>query len=164
MSFLVKAFNELGKEFLGMCTLVVCGKIDPNYPEIADSVTTEQKGNIIATGRIPESDLRALYSGASCFVNPSLVEGFGLTYLEAQSSRIPVLASDIPVAREVLSDSAMFFNPNERRDFVDKLTNILQSENQRRDLVLKGVKNLERFSWQKVAQETERIYQEILSK
>lgn len=164
LGFLVESFKKLDEELFNNYNLVICGKVDPNYPEIADSIFDEKKGSIIATGRISQSDLAVLYSGATCFVSPSLVEGFGLTYLEAQSSKVPVLASDIPVSREILNDSAKFFDPKNKQDFLEKLSEILLNKSVREHLVDKGMRNLERFSWQKAALETEKIYQEVLSK
>jgi glycosyltransferase involved in cell wall biosynthesis len=92
-----------------------------------------------------------------------LVEGFGLTYLEAQSNKIPVLASDIPVAREILGDSALFFDPTDQNDLISKLEKILRDDVVRNDLVAKSQVNLQRFVWEIAAEKTEEIYRKVLS-
>jgi len=62
-------------------------------------------------GFIPDSDLGALYQNSVAFVFPSLSEGFGLPGLEAMSVGTLVLASDIPVLKEVYKGNAVYFNP-----------------------------------------------------
>ncbi len=59
-----------------------------------------------------DDDLLAdLFEGASCFVYPSLAEGFGMPLLEAARLGCPIACSDIPPFREVLGDGGVFFDP-----------------------------------------------------
>ena len=163
LDFLIRAFLGSGDEILEKYNLVVCGKIDPNYPEVGRTLDQANKDRVIAVGKVPEQDLVDLYSGARCFVSPSLVEGFGLTYLEAQGNQLPILASDIPVANEILGNSAFFFNPRDIKDLISKLNRLLSNEDLRADLIAKGRVNLQRFSWEITARQTEEIYRNILS-
>jgi len=63
---------------------------------------------VTLTGHVPDEDLAAIYSGARALVFPSDDEGFGLPTVEALACGTPVVASDIPVLREVLGDRATF--------------------------------------------------------
>lgn len=163
LDFLLKAFLGSKDEILEKYNLVVCGKIDPNYPELGKALAQANMDHVIAVGKVSEKELTALYSGATCFVSPSLAEGFGLTYLEAQASKVPVLASDISVAREILGDSAIFFNLGDTKDLRSKLDRVLGDESLRNDLIAKGNANYQKFSWEKAAEKTEEIYGEVLS-
>jgi glycosyltransferase involved in cell wall biosynthesis len=58
------------------------------------------------TGYLPADELRALVAGAACLVYPSRYEGFGLPPLEAFACGTPVVASDLPVIREVTGTHA----------------------------------------------------------
>jgi alpha-1,3-rhamnosyl/mannosyltransferase len=62
-------------------------------------------------GRVSDEDLRALYRRAAVFAFPSLGEGFGLPVLEAMAAGTPVVASDIPVLREVGGDAVRYADP-----------------------------------------------------
>ncbi len=66
----------------------------------------EELAGVTLTGRIPDDDLAALYTGARALVFPSEDEGFGLPTVEALACGTPVVASDAPAAREVLGDRA----------------------------------------------------------
>jgi glycosyltransferase involved in cell wall biosynthesis len=79
--------------------LVLVGATKPWAHELPD---------VTLTGRVPDEDLAAIYTGARALVFPSDDEGFGLPTVEALACGTPVVASDIPVLREVLGDRATF--------------------------------------------------------
>ncbi|MEJ7798091.1 MAG: glycosyltransferase family 1 protein [Solirubrobacteraceae bacterium] len=88
---LVKAPREL--------PLVLVGATRPWAHELPD---------VTLTGHVPDDDLAAIYSGARALVFPSDDEGFGLPTVEALACGTPVVASDLPVLREVLGERATF--------------------------------------------------------
>jgi glycosyltransferase involved in cell wall biosynthesis len=65
-------------------------------------------GRIIQRRGIDRTELAALYAGASMVIFPSEAEGFGLPLVEALAAGAMVLASDIPVLREVGGDAAAY--------------------------------------------------------
>jgi glycosyltransferase involved in cell wall biosynthesis len=79
--------------------LVLVGATRPWAHELPD---------VILTGQVSDDDLAAIYSGARALVFPSDDEGFGLPTVEALACGTPVVASDLPVLREVLGDRATF--------------------------------------------------------
>ncbi len=79
--------------------LVLVGATKPWAHELPD---------VTLTGRVPDEDLAAIYTGARALVFPSDDEGFGLPTVEALACGTPVVASDIAVLREVLGDRATF--------------------------------------------------------
>ncbi len=79
--------------------LVLVGATKPWAHELPD---------VTLTGHVPDDDLAAIYSGARALVFPSDDEGFGLPPIEALACGTPVVASDLPVLREVLGDRATF--------------------------------------------------------
>lgn len=56
-----------------------------------------------------DADLQFLYSNCRALVFPSVAEGFGLPIVEAAHFGAPVIASDIPVFREVGGDGVIYF-------------------------------------------------------
>lgn len=66
---------------------------------------------VVCTGRIPDPELAALYSGASALVTASINEGNNLPPLEALACGTQVIATDIPPLRETLGPAASFYDP-----------------------------------------------------
>lgn len=61
---------------------------------------------VIRTGYLERTDLQSVVAGAGCLAFPSLYEGFGIPPVEALACGVPVVASDLPVTREVLGAAA----------------------------------------------------------
>jgi glycosyltransferase involved in cell wall biosynthesis len=63
-------------------------------------------GAVVSAGYLDTVDLRRLVAGAALLAYPSVYEGFGLPPLEAFAAGVPVVASDLPVVREVTGELA----------------------------------------------------------
>lgn len=122
------------------------GKLDPALEPYA-----AQKG--IAPGRIrwrgpvSDSELAGVFADADGFVWPSFHEGFGLPPLEAQSYGAPVLASDIPINREILQDSALYFAAAEPPALAALMTDLAGDGSRREELRERSRRNADRFTW-----------------
>lgn len=66
---------------------------------------------LLTMGTIPYAQLPETYAEHDVFVFPSISETFGHPMTEAMASGIPIVAADVPVNREVLGDSALFYTP-----------------------------------------------------
>jgi glycosyltransferase involved in cell wall biosynthesis len=88
-----------------------------------------------------------LYRDASVVVAHSLLEGFGMTPLEAMAQGTPVVASDIPAHREVCGDAALYYDPSDRTQLFAAIQRILREPDLAETLVSAGKERLTRFSW-----------------
>ncbi len=102
------------------------------------------------------------YREASLFVSISLLEGFGLTPLEAVNLGCPVVCSNIEVFRETLKNSCIFVDPKKIKDIKNGMERVLKSAIIQKKLVSRGKMRVKQFTWQKCAQSTSKIYNEIL--
>lgn len=92
--------------------LVAVGHHASNVPEVAHLLARERSGDfVIFTGRVEDTDLACLYSGAAAFVTASVNEGNNLPPLEALACGSHVIVTDIPPLRETLGEAADFYNP-----------------------------------------------------
>lgn len=116
---------------------------------------------IIFPGWIDEGDKPILLQMASCFVFPSLYEGFGIPIIEAMAAGTPVVCSDIPVLREIAGDAALFCDPKNSQEFVENISKILSDGNLRNNLIAKGKNISQEFTWQKTVNKTQEIYKSL---
>lgn len=111
---------------------------------------------VLFTGNINDQELYAWYKGASALVMPSYYEGFGLPIVEAMHFNIPIIASDIPVLKEIGKDNILYFNPHDPNSIKDKMTQIIQ-------LSTLGKYPLWR-SWTETAKDIIHIFEKITNK
>jgi glycosyltransferase involved in cell wall biosynthesis len=126
-----------------------------------------QQGMLLHLEKVAQEELPYLYSGAQCFIFPSVGEGFGLPPCEAMQCGCPVLLSDIPAHRYIGADAALYFDPYDAADIAAKLKMILLDENHNHlsaDLIKKGFNNIQRFSAEAVLPQWEALFRETASK
>lgn len=112
-------------------------------------------------GYVPDSDLAPLLSGASLLLFPSLYEGFGIPILEAYTCNVPVVTSNISCMPEAAGGAAILVDPYDVNSIADGIKEALSKP---KTLITKGLKVVANYSWQKNAQETLGVYNEVAGK
>ncbi len=111
-------------------------------------------------GRLSDKDVLSWYEKSFALVQPSLSEGFGLTGIEAMAAGLPLLASDIPIFKEIYQDAFIPFDPQSTKSFITAV-HTLEKEN-RTTLMATGTKVASTYSWKRMAEETLREYKKVL--
>jgi len=156
---LVDAFSELGDSGV---QLVLAGKRGWLAEPVFQRVKELGLGDAVRfPGYVEDSDLPALLSGAACFAFPSLHEGFGFPVLEAQACGTPVVASSLSSVPEVAGEAALFVDPSDSGALAQALARILHDEPLRTALIEKGFANLQRFSWQRCAEQVLAVLERV---
>jgi len=159
LSRLVEAYLLIRKRIPEL-RLVCIGKHDYFYTrlqtDVAKSLAVE---NVIFPGEVSNAALVRWYRHAAAFVFPSLAEGFGIPGLEAMQFSCPVLASDIPVFREIYGGAANYFDQTDVVDMADEITSILKQDKLRRTLISLGKTQVKKYSWKKMAKSTLSLYE-----
>lgn len=106
--------------------------------------------------------LATLYHCASVFVYPSLYEGFGLPLLEAMSCNCPVVTTRCGSIPEVAGAAAEYCDLDQPDGISVAIWNVLSNEKYSDYLIEQGKKNLDKFSWDRCASQTESIYRSLL--
>lgn len=94
---------------------------------------------------LSEEDLRAVYTHAEIVLFPSLAEGFGLPPVQAAACGVPVVASDLPVLREVMAGAAEFVAPHDPHAMAVAVTQLIKSEGRRREMSNAGLARAREF-------------------
>ena len=161
---LVKAFGILRNKYKLDYQLVLGGKEDPYYPEVRETWKKfELENKIIRTGFIDQKDIPLFYNVAEVFVIPSFYEGFGLIGLEAMACGTPVISSNTTSLPEILGNAAIYFNPNSSKEMAKKIKLVLTDKKLYNELIEKGFKQVEKYSWEKMGKETMEIYRKVLN-
>jgi len=159
---LIKAMAILrGRTATKDMTLAITGNDYGSAREIgscASSSALEQAVRL--TGYVASEDLPALYAGAFAYVTPSWFEGFGLTVLEAMAFGTPVVVSDRASLPEVAGDAALAIDPDRPDQIADAVYRIATEQELRQELVHRGRRRGEDFSWEQTARITLNAYRE----
>ena len=115
------------------------------------------------TGFITDSQLRWLYENCQAYMFPSLSEGFGLPGLEAMVHGAPVISSSATCLPEIYGNAAQYFNPLDVNDMADSINKVLSDSRLRNYLIERGFKQANKYSWQRMAEETLKIYEKALN-
>ncbi len=114
-------------------------------------------------GYVPDQDLALLYRLASEFVFPALGEGFGLPVLEAMASGAPVVASELPSLVDSDPEAAIRVNPLSVSSIAKGILRVRGNKELREQLRTRGQRAASKFSWDRAAIQTWRIYHEVLA-
>lgn len=118
--------------------------------------------NIFFTGFVDDAELNWLYSHATAYIFPSLMEGFGLPGLEAMSHGTPVVSSNATCLPEIYGQAAHYFNPFDTNDIAAAIQQVISNDTLRTRLSKQGYKQIKKYSWHKMAQETHAVYEKVL--
>jgi glycosyltransferase involved in cell wall biosynthesis len=152
--------NKLGADKLPK--LVFVGKRAWLYDETLRALEDADLGDaVILTGYVPESDMPALYSGATCFVYPSLFEGFGLPPLEAMQCGAPVVIGNQTSLPEVVGDAALAVDPFDVQAIAGAIEELLNKPALRDEFRVKGFARAKMFDWRETARKTLRVYKQV---
>jgi len=155
---LLLAFQKIHQTNL-LLQLVLVGKINFFYDRIKKLINElGLQKNVILTDYVPDDKLACIYQTADLYVFPSLLEGFGLPPLEAQTYGVPVISSNTSCLPEILGESAVYFDPTNVDDIVEKINRTYDDFAIREELKNKAAVNLQRYSWKKMAQEILDMY------
>ncbi len=75
----------------------------------------------------------------------------------------PVASSNATCLPEVNGDAAIYFDPLNVDEMAEKINEVISNESTRKKLINKGYENLKRFSWRRMAKQTLKIYQDVLT-
>ncbi|MGH7246145.1 MAG: glycosyltransferase family 4 protein [Candidatus Levyibacteriota bacterium] len=121
------------------------------------------KKNIFLLGFIPTDDLVLLYNSATVLFSPSLYEGFGLPIVEAMSCGCPVITSHQGSLAEIAEDAVEIVDPYSQDAMQKVLEKVFNDKKLQESLSKRGLQQVKKFSWKKTAEETIKVYEEVLA-
>jgi glycosyltransferase involved in cell wall biosynthesis len=120
-------------------------------------------GRVVFTGWVDSQTLEGLYRAATCFIFPSLAEGFGLPLLEAMARGVPVGCSDRSSLPELGGEAVLYFDPEATAAIADAIATLLRDAGLRRRLAAAGPVRARTFTWEATARGTIQSYEKALA-
>lgn len=136
------------------CLLEIIGK--PNKEQL-DFLQTNSIDFITASG-LSEDELFEKYCLCDLLAFPTTYEGFGLPILEAQATGRPVLTSDLAPMNAIAAGGAVLIDPYLVSSIRQGVLKIIENQEVREEIVAKGLKNVERYKLDNVANEYRKLY------
>ncbi|MFH1971362.1 MAG: glycosyltransferase family 1 protein [Patescibacteria group bacterium] len=159
----IEAISSLQKD--RQINFVIVSARNVFFERLNKFVQSNSYGNFVKIlSFIPDKDLMTLYNKSEGFLYPSISEGFGLQGLEAMIQKTPCVVSDIEAFREIYKDNAIYFNPtdiNSIKSAIEKL--LIMDKTKKEEIVTKAYKFAKNYSWDKMAKQILKIYEDSFS-
>lgn len=160
---LVRAFREIRKKYSEL-SLILSGPESAFWERIIGEfggLGELGKSGVRVTGFVSEEEMVVLYKNAEVFIMPSFEEGFGIPILEAMACGCPVVSSNAASLPEVGGDAVLYFNPKDMNEMIRVLREVWESEGLREKMIKKGLQQVKKFSWERLAKETLSVYTQV---
>ena len=160
LDLLLDAFARVRREVPDLLLVQVGAVLGPALR--AQLHALDLSGALVQPPPLSRPELAALYRGAALVLLPSDAEGFGLPVLEALACGAPVLASDLPVLREVAGDAARYAPPGAAGAWADLTLAILDGRSPPGPPRTERLRQVAKFTWEAHARAILRAYHRIL--
>jgi glycosyltransferase involved in cell wall biosynthesis len=155
----LKAWETFRQRHTGY-SLKVVGRAQGNFAKLGLDLSALPK-EIEFTGYISDSELIALYRGATGFLYPSIEEGFGLPVVEAFYCGCPVITSDRSCLPEVAGNAALLASPNDPQQLAEMMSMLVASAGLREHCRQQGFARAQYFSWDNAGRQMAEVLAEV---
>jgi len=148
----ILAFSQFKEDTKSEHKLLVVGSLKYMTSEVKNALKKSNfKNDIIFTGRMPESELKATIASARAMLYPSLFEGFGIPIIEAMHCNVPVLTSNTSSMPEIGGDAVILVDPYSVDEIAEGMRRLDEDESFRETLIHAAEKQRKKFSWNRSA-------------
>ncbi len=165
LNILIQAIKSLKDRDDFRVLIVGKGDLEDTYKSLVDSFGLGNK--VIFTGYISDNLLPKFYNTADMFVLPSIdkSEAFGIVSLEAMSSGVPVIASDLAGVRSVVDKrkTGLFVKPGNVKNLADMIMFLLKNSSIAKEYGKAGrEKVLRSYTWEKIGYDLDNILKSLV--
>jgi glycogen(starch) synthase len=118
--------------------------------------------NVQLLGTLSQAEVKRYLAESYIYVLPAKYEPFGLSVLEAALSGCLLLLSDIPVFKELWTDTALYFNPDEPKELDELISKVIQHPEEYAALVHRAQARARFFSVDSMVDNYLELYQSLV--
>jgi glycosyltransferase involved in cell wall biosynthesis len=132
--------------------------------EAASSLVNSLRNSdsVVELGTIPYRSLHHLYRACHIYVTPAYAESFAHPLIESMSSGLPVVASDLPVHREICGDAGIYFSRFSPEALAEQVLRVHESPELAEQLSKNGIRRARDFSWSEHVERLVALAQELM--
>ncbi len=161
VDLIMDAMPDLFKEYPKAKFLIVGnGPSQKSLEEQAKKLNIES--NVIFTGKIPWEEVPKYYNIADVFVNASLTETQGLTFIEAMAASVPIVCRYAPNLSEYIKNGENGILIKKVSEFKDAIIRVLEDDKLSSTLTENGLKTANEYSVENFGDKLEMLYSEII--
>jgi len=155
---IIKAFAKLKNDVDIPHKLLLVGQGGSGSKEVYSTINKlKLEKEVVFTGPITE-DIPLFYAGAELFVFPTIYDSFGMPVLEAMACGIPTIVSTKGALQEVAGEAALKYDPDDVNGISEGMKQFIFDSELRESMISRGYQRVKKFSWEKCAQETIKMY------
>jgi glycosyltransferase involved in cell wall biosynthesis len=134
--------------------LVLAGSLGDSFEAVNKLIADlDLSKRVTILPNVEQHELTVLYHAASWFVYPSIQEGFGIPLLEAMTCHLPILASNIPVFKEIASNEVLFYDLQKEEELLNQLITLSEIDK------IDYSSHIQQYSKESIAKQLMTIYQ-----
>lgn len=139
------------------CHLRIIGEIKEQTKNLLKNQQIEYSNDMNLT----HEEIVSEYRKADIINFPSLFEGFGMPIIEGQATGRIVITSNLSPMKEVAGNGAILVDPYSVKDIKNAYLSVIQNKNIRENLIHEGLKNIENYKIEKIAQQYTDLYKKL---
>lgn len=141
---------------------LICG-VGPSTEKLKEQAKKlDIENKVIFTGKISWEDVPKYYNLGDVFVNASITETQGLTFIEAMASSLPIVAKFAPNLTEFIKHNENGFLVKRNNDFAKSVISVLTNKSLQEKLIENGLKTAKQYSIEEFGDKLELLYKEII--
>ncbi|OGW18240.1 MAG: hypothetical protein A3G93_15205 [Nitrospinae bacterium RIFCSPLOWO2_12_FULL_45_22] len=158
--YLIKAAPQIIQEYKNIKFIVV-GQIQDRMLYECDRL--KLRNNFIFYNMLPPERVHSLYREVDLFILPSLIEGLGVTVIEAMSYGLPIIATHVGGLRDLIEDekNGLLIAPRSSEAIASSVIRLLSDKALRESISRNNFQSARQFNREKLVEETMQLYQRL---
>ena len=132
------------------------------FKELREIRNRKGLSNVEFLGFIPDNQLNTFYNSLDLFIAPTTYDGFCMPGIEAMASGCPIIVSNRGALPEVAGNAGVLINPHNSLEIATNILKIKKDRKLQIEMSKKSVQHAKRFTWDKCANETLKVYKKVM--